>query len=180
MPSTSLLERLSFGRRRRARGHFLQGDRDRDAGRWADAAESYRLGLALQPKAFAFWVQLGHALKETEDMSGAEAAYQRAYSISPEDADLNVQLGHYYARVGLRDRAAEYYEKAIDLGSNDTVALAACKGGDSTTLNERAERALLALLDRRHHGGGRNELENTMKKQNSFASLLLLASNSRR
>ena len=102
---------------------FELGNQHRDARRWPEAVASYRRGLALAPDAFGIWVQLGHALKEAGDLPGAEAAYLHAQQMDPGDSDLQVQLGHFYSRAGQRAKGREHYERAVDGGSTDPIAV---------------------------------------------------------
>jgi Flp pilus assembly protein TadD len=119
----TLWRRLSPRTRARAWGYFRRGDEARDAGRWSEAVQSYQQGLQLRPDRSAFWVQLGHVLKESGDRSGAEAAYLRALRLRRLDDDLHVQLGHLYSLQGDAARARTYYVRAVDLGSRDHHAL---------------------------------------------------------
>jgi len=51
--------------RARAWVFFRRGDEARDSRRWGEAVQFYERGLELCPNRFAFWVQLGHVLKES-------------------------------------------------------------------------------------------------------------------
>ncbi len=102
---------------------FIQGDKHRDVKRWSEAAESYQQGLVYAPGSFAIWVQLGHMLKESNDLLGAENAYLKSLGLKQTDHDLHVQLGHLYSQMTKHDKAREHYTRAVALGSNDPIAL---------------------------------------------------------
>jgi Flp pilus assembly protein TadD len=109
--------------RTRAGVFFRLGDEARDSRRWSEAIQFYQQGLDLCPNRFAFWVQLGHVLKESGDRRGAETAYMRALGLRRDDDDLHVQLGHLYSLQGDVAQARRYYARAVGLGSRDDHAL---------------------------------------------------------
>ena len=109
--------------RTRAGVFFRLGDEARDSRRWSEAVQFYEQGLDLCPNRFAFWVQLGHVLKESGDRRGAERAYLRALRLRRDDDDLHVQLGHLYSLLGDVAQARRYYARAVGLGSRDDHAL---------------------------------------------------------
>lgn len=118
-----LWRRLSPRTRARAWGFFRRGDEARDSRDWSEAVQFYQQGLQLCPNRFAFWVQLGHALKESGDRLGAETAYLRALRLRRRDDDVHVQLGHLYSLQGDVSQARTYYARAVGLGSRDHHAL---------------------------------------------------------
>ncbi|HEX2150943.1 MAG TPA: tetratricopeptide repeat protein, partial [Stellaceae bacterium] len=67
---------------------------------WPRAVRLYREALRQAPNAPEIWVQYGHALSETGDVAGAEAAYRRAAGLAPEMAEWHVFLGQALARQG--------------------------------------------------------------------------------
>ena len=102
---------------------FQRADGCRDQRNWAKAATLYEQGLALNPGAFAMWVQFGHMLKESGILAKAQAAYQRALRLRPNDTDLHIQLGHLHLLRGSPGDAREHYACAISLGSRDPNAV---------------------------------------------------------
>jgi len=70
---------------------------------WATSARLYRTVLAHRPLYAHGYLQLGHALKEMQDLVGAEAAYWRAVALAPK-AETFLHLGHVLKLGG--DRAA--------------------------------------------------------------------------
>lgn len=87
------------------------GTASRD-GRWPDAASHYQNAIDLSPCRSDLLIQLGHALKEGGDLSGAERAYRKAISWSPFNADAYLHLGHQQKLATLRDQATLFYATA--------------------------------------------------------------------
>jgi glycosyltransferase involved in cell wall biosynthesis len=85
----------------------------RDNRRWGDAARLYRQYLALRADDAPIWVQLGHALKESGNLSEAEAAYKKSLALAPDVADTQLQLGHLYKKMrNFSDAISAYREAA--------------------------------------------------------------------
>ena len=95
------------------------GNRARDARRWAEAADHYRRHLETHPDNFAIWVQLGHMLTQLGDYAAADAAYARAATLDPRDADLLLCWGHSRKQAGDRDRARDLYRASFELDRNE-------------------------------------------------------------
>jgi Tfp pilus assembly protein PilF/SAM-dependent methyltransferase len=111
-PSRGLLPgRLASARPSR----ITLADRARDAGKWQLAARYYRKALNRNPHNPPIWVQYGHALKESAELSAAEEAYRRAIELDSETADSYLQLGHALKLQGKRNEAAEAYLRAAAL-----------------------------------------------------------------
>ena len=90
------------------------GDRFRDAGKKAEAAEAYGEHLALEPNDFEIWVQRGKCLKDTGQHAAALMAYERAVVLRPDDADVYLQMGHANKLNGSRKKAIEAYNLALE------------------------------------------------------------------
>lgn len=90
------------------------GDRFRDAGKKAEAAEAYGEHLALEPNDFEIWVQCGNCLKDTGQHAAALMAYERAVALRPDDADVYLQMGHANKLNGSRKKAIEAYNLALE------------------------------------------------------------------
>jgi O-antigen biosynthesis protein len=95
--------------------HIREGDRLRDAGSYVDAAEAYKLALALVPWRTDIRVQYGNMLKDSGRLTEAEAVYQSALADRPDDADIHLQLGHCLKLLGKRPAAWEAYLRAAAL-----------------------------------------------------------------
>ncbi|ATE64047.1 glycosyltransferase [Rhizorhabdus dicambivorans] len=107
-----------FWRRRAIRRAFLKASAARDSGRWREAAAHYRRYLVHRPDDFAIWVQLGHMLGESGDLTGADLAYRTAHSLRPDDADLALCRGHLARRTGEVDAAIGFYRHSFELDGN--------------------------------------------------------------
>jgi tetratricopeptide (TPR) repeat protein len=82
---------------------------------WPRTVRLYRKALRQAPNAPEIWVQYGHALTETGDVAGAEAAYRRAVALAPEMAERHLFLGHALARQGRMDEARAVLRRAEQL-----------------------------------------------------------------
>lgn len=108
-----------------------EGDRLRDAGDWAGAADAYRRFLDANPDHAGAWVQFGHASKEAGRLAEAVDAYLRATTLTPDDADAHLQLGHGLKLSGETERAKGAYRRAYSLAPtladarNELIALGA-------------------------------------------------------
>lgn len=102
---------------------FQLADSLRDKRRWADAAAAFAEGLAIEPKAFGMWVQMGHMLKEAGRPLEAEAAYTQALHLNSTDADLMLQIGHLSTLLNDPSRACLFYAQSIGLGLRDRHAV---------------------------------------------------------
>jgi tetratricopeptide (TPR) repeat protein len=92
-----------------------QGDRLRDEGKFASAANSYENYLKLRPNDFEIWVQHGNCLKESGKFAAARFAYQHAMALKQDDADLHLQIGHLMKRQGQTAEAVKHYRKSHEL-----------------------------------------------------------------
>ncbi|HEX4185628.1 MAG TPA: tetratricopeptide repeat protein [Stellaceae bacterium] len=108
--------RLHVGRARNAVGpKILRAERAQEARRWELAARHYRGALADMPNAPEMWVQYGHALKESGNVSEAEAAYRRSINLDPDSADTYLQLGHALKIQGRIEEAVDAYFRSLAL-----------------------------------------------------------------
>lgn len=71
--------------------------------------------MATHPHDFAILVQLGNCAKECGDFLGAHAAYVEALALSAADADLHLQMGHLFKKMGRRRDALRAYATAARL-----------------------------------------------------------------
>jgi tetratricopeptide (TPR) repeat protein/GT2 family glycosyltransferase len=92
--------------------HIREGDRLRDAGRYADAAAAYRAALASAPLRTDIRVQYGNMLKDSGRLAEAESVYRSALAERPGDTDIHLQLGHCLKLQGRRPAALEEYLRA--------------------------------------------------------------------
>ena len=108
--------RFHAGRARNAVGpKILRAERAQEARKWKLAARHYRGALADMPNAPEMWVQYGHALKESGNVSEAEAAYRKSINLDPDSADTYLQLGHALKIQGRIDEAVGAYFRSLAL-----------------------------------------------------------------
>lgn len=84
------------------------------AGRWAEAAEAFRAGLALEPDNVAIRHTLGTALHQTGDVGGAVREFEAVLGIEPGHAQALFSLGVIHASEGRFDAARRRFEAAIE------------------------------------------------------------------
>lgn len=90
-------------------------DSRRDQGAWLQAAQFYARVVLLRPEAWPLRVQEGHCLKEAGKVEAALDRYRDAERQAPEDADLQLQIGHAHKLLGQRRDAALAYARALAL-----------------------------------------------------------------
>jgi cytochrome c-type biogenesis protein CcmH/NrfG len=89
---------------------------------WRLAARFYRRLLSANPGSWPNWLQLGHALKEQGDPSGAEGAYLQALALKPDEADAHLQLGHALKLQHRLEEAVAAYARASRLNPGSVDA----------------------------------------------------------
>lgn len=95
------------------------GNLARDDGAWLAAVKHYRAATLLSAeKKATVWIQLGHALKETSDLVGAELAYRNAITLDAQSADAHLHLGHSLKLQARKYEAMEAYLAAIKIQDN--------------------------------------------------------------
>jgi glycosyltransferase involved in cell wall biosynthesis len=97
------------------RNYREEGDRFRDAGEFAEAADAYDAHLTDNPDDFDIWVQRGNCLKDSGSHAAAKMAYERAINVRPDDADVYLQLGHLLKIQNKHDDAIGFYKKSYVL-----------------------------------------------------------------
>jgi GT2 family glycosyltransferase/tetratricopeptide (TPR) repeat protein len=103
--------------------HIRDGDRLRDARRYAEAASAYRAALEIAPLRTDIRVQYGNMLKDSGRLAEAEAAYLCALAQTPEDADLHLQLGHVLKLQGRRAEALAAYRRSAEVQPSGAAAV---------------------------------------------------------
>jgi curved DNA-binding protein CbpA len=120
------------GRQRKARDHFEQGERERDAGRHGAAASFFRLAMDLDPNNSEYDEQWKHSLSSARS-SRAIKAFDTAKQ---------------YEEMGRLAEAAHYFEEAADANPtprNLAHTALASREQDPVKAREMALRALDAL-----------------------------------
>ena len=98
-----------------SRFYIAKGDSARNRHDWTLAATQYQNALAVYPDNAAIWVQLGHALKESNRLEQAEECYRKAIALRPSDADSYLQLGHALKLLGKAAEASDAYARANEI-----------------------------------------------------------------
>jgi len=79
----------------------------------------YQRHLEVSPEDIDIRMQLGHALKEAGDYLGAEAAYKVVVASQPCNPEPYLHLGHLKKVAGQNSAAADFYQKASQLGCEE-------------------------------------------------------------
>jgi len=74
------------------------------------------------PDNVVLWINLGNLLMDSARYPEAIDAYEKALELAPENADVRVDMGTCYRRVGRSDRAAEEFRKAIAIDARHAFA----------------------------------------------------------
>jgi TolB-like protein/Flp pilus assembly protein TadD len=96
-------------------------------GRFEEAIEMYQRAIELSPDDFESWGLLGGACRFADGHSEqARQAYNKAIElaeevlrVNPSDANVTVQLAHYYANIGESELATEFLARALELAPRD-------------------------------------------------------------
>lgn len=94
------------------------GNKARDLKDWFGAVKYYKEYLARVPSDFAIWVQLGHALKESGDLTASRTAYAKARELNPSDADLLLNTARLLKIQGDIKGALELFQQSYRLDGN--------------------------------------------------------------
>jgi hypothetical protein len=113
------------------------------SGKWAEAAEAYRSLTEAEPGSGRYWNRLGACRHQLADYQGAVAAYRKAVEIGG-NPQVMYNLGCSYARLGDRDRALEWLNKALDGGFGSPEQL----GGDADLASLAGDASFKTLLRR--------------------------------
>jgi tetratricopeptide (TPR) repeat protein len=95
------------------------GNLQRAAGRFADAVETYRLGLVLAPREAVLHYNLAAAYQGTGDLSRALDSYQRALQHHPGLIDAHRSLGAVLQALDRHEEALAAYRKGAEVGPQD-------------------------------------------------------------
>ena len=99
--------------------------------KFPDAAHSYQQATALDDKQFQLFGNLAEAYYWTPgQMSRARANYDKAIelaqqqmAVNPKDAEVNADLGLFYAMIGSNQHGKQYIETALTLAPKDPAVL---------------------------------------------------------
>lgn len=80
--------------------------------RLVDAQVLFDSALTLKESP-SLWIELGHVLREQDLFDGAQAAYERALDLNPNDAETQFLAGFCAEQNDRKNAAAKFYEEAI-------------------------------------------------------------------
>jgi len=90
-----------------------------EEGAWSEALQNAQSALEhLEPNIAGTYFLAGLSLQEQGNFAEAEALYQKALVIQPQDAEVFVQLGSLFAQQQAWEQAIEHYQKAVALQPN--------------------------------------------------------------
>lgn len=116
----------------RNRALVRRADSYRDAGRFAEAAQTYARSYALRPDRADLCLQMANAMTELREFDLAEKAYREALAKAPENGLIALHFGHM---LELSDRPAEarqaYLESAKVIPDHPHLAAALGRTGQS-------------------------------------------------
>jgi tetratricopeptide (TPR) repeat protein len=92
----------------------------RRAGRYREAVETCRAGLARHPAYLSARVTLGRALIELDRLDEAQAELEAVLKAAPENLAAIRGLAEIHHRRGELHEALEFYRTALDLARHDT------------------------------------------------------------
>jgi len=94
--------------------HFARAWLLSNAGDTGSAVRAYERALALRPRDYVIWVELGKTREATGDTAGALEAFRRAASLAPFYAEPRWQLGNALLRAGSRAEAITELRRAAE------------------------------------------------------------------
>jgi tetratricopeptide (TPR) repeat protein len=91
----------------------VRGGQALDAGQWAQAAEQFRKGLAIDPSDVSLRHRLGTALAQMGDVAGAAAEFDEVIRRAPDHARAHFSLGVLLAGNGRDEEAIVRFTNAL-------------------------------------------------------------------
>jgi len=83
-----------------AESHLVRGQILKGSGDVGDSIVEFQRAVALRPRDYYVWLELGLACDENEDASGALVAFGEAVRLAPHYAEPHWQRGNFLLRVG--------------------------------------------------------------------------------
>jgi tetratricopeptide (TPR) repeat protein len=94
-----------------------------DEGKYDEALDLLREGLALYPNAVELHVGVGYARLAREEFAWARRAFEEGLILDPEHEDALAGLGEVLLKFGQTDAGMRAFERTIELGYDDDVEL---------------------------------------------------------
>ena len=96
---------------------WAEGENQRLSGRWADAVQTYRNGLALDPADTRFHIHLAYTYYYGyQDLPHALDEVERAISIRPDHFWYYIEMGNFLHFEGRYPEAETWFQQAVDHG----------------------------------------------------------------
>lgn len=120
--------------------------------------EQYQTVTEMFPDVPEYHIELGRVLNQTKDFEAADKEFERAISLNPLSADLHADIGgKVYIPTGQFEKAATYYERALELKPDRPLytfelgyvysRLSTTNGKREETYFERAEEKLGRVME---------------------------------
>jgi tetratricopeptide (TPR) repeat protein len=104
-----------------AAAHYYLGDIDRNASRWAPAAESFRRAIRCAPEYPEAHLALGIALQAQGLDTEALPVLRRAVELAPGTSEAHFHLARALAKAGRTEESRAEWKKAQDLAGSQDV-----------------------------------------------------------
>lgn len=85
------------------------------AQRWDEAADAYAAGAQIAADSFDFLIEQGLLLLKLDRLDEAEAVFQEAVALRPDNSQPYTQLGHVARQRGDLESARDWYKKAVQI-----------------------------------------------------------------
>ncbi len=95
--------------------HMTAGSQALVEGNYAKAAEEFELATVDLPEDPRSWQSLGLARARLNDLKGATQAYLKAETLSPENAEIHLELGKLYRASSEHIKAEQHLLRAIEI-----------------------------------------------------------------
>jgi tetratricopeptide (TPR) repeat protein len=119
------------------------GNALRDVGRGGDAVETYRRGIALDPRLPELHANLGNELHAQQDFAGAAASFAQAAALDPGNRNFALSLANAHAAAGQHDVAIARLQALLRAVPGDVDALGAL--GRALTAAGRLDEAVASF-----------------------------------
>jgi TolB-like protein/Tfp pilus assembly protein PilF len=119
--------------------------RDTDLDDYAEARESVRQALDIDPTVGLAWAAIAHLDRKLLNAQPAREAYERAYALSPNDPEVLIEFSRFLSYVGEHERAIELGGQSmrVDPARNATrFADVLARAGDLDAAVDVLERAI--------------------------------------
>ena len=94
--------------------YYIRARYQMDDQRFVEAVQDLRKASALAPNSDRVWYMLGVALRETGDLSGAAAAFDKSLALAPDNIESMFERGRIARTAVDNKRAIELFKKIVD------------------------------------------------------------------